>query len=77
MAPVEQRQGHPERCDLDEREDCEGRSRQRQVCEPEGAANRDERQRHRDRCSFPDTEVRFVRRVGTDVENADELHRTD
>ena len=77
MAPVEQRQGRPERDDLDECEGREDRSRQRQVDEPEDDGDRHEHQRRGDRRPLPDAEVRFVRGIGTDVEDASQLHRTD
>ena len=50
---------------------------QRQVDEPEEDGDGHERQRRRDRRPLSDTEVRFVRWIGTDVEHADQLHRTD
>ncbi len=77
MAAVEHCQGRAERGELDECEGDENRSGQRQICQPDEDGDRHERQRRCDRRPLSDTEVRFVRGIGTDVENPGQLHRTD
>ena len=66
----------PERDDLDERQDLHAGRAPREIAEPEDGADR-RSPRRSDRGPLPDAEVRLVRGIGTDVENAGQLHRTD